>query len=130
MCPYCYKVYMQYQGFVSHMKKHQCETEATCDQCGKVFSSKRMLESHMLLHTDKRPFQCPHCDKSFRQQSALYVHGRCHLPEHMKVEYSCDQCDKRYLSNNIPHYGGNRSIVNSLLYFLFQFFNQTELGDT
>lgn len=95
MCPYCYKIYMQYTGFVYHMKKHdECEPEATCSQCGKVFSSKRMLESHVLLHTDKKPYQCSHCGKSFRQQSALYVHSKCHLPEHLKTEYACDQCDK------------------------------------
>lgn len=86
---------MQYKGFISHIKKQQCVAEFACDECSKIFSSRKMLQTHQLIHTEKRPYQCSHCDKSFRQQSGLYMHTRCHLPEHLKVGYTCDQCDKK-----------------------------------
>ncbi|KAK7576193.1 hypothetical protein V9T40_012479 [Parthenolecanium corni] len=105
MCPHCYKIYMQYHGFVTHLKKFQCNVDFQCENCPKIFPNKKLLDMHRRIHVENPPFQCSTCDKSFKQPSGLYAHARSHLPEDLRKGHACDQCDKCFSSkpNLITH---------------------------
>lgn len=49
----------------------------------------------MWIHKGERPYKCKSCDKSFKNSSSLFIHKRCHLPDNLKYQYQCDQCDKK-----------------------------------
>ncbi|KAK9512905.1 hypothetical protein O3M35_001216 [Rhynocoris fuscipes] len=96
MCLYCSKLFIVFNGFMTHLKRHKNALKYNCDDCGKGFCNKKVLESHRLTHSDERPYVCQECGKSFRQRNALYVHTRCHLPDSEKDKYPCNQCNKRF----------------------------------
>ncbi|XP_014240138.1 gastrula zinc finger protein XlCGF26.1 isoform X2 [Cimex lectularius] len=105
MCAYCSKLFLVFNGFITHIKRHKNGLKYSCDDCGKGFSNKKVLESHRLTHSDVKPYVCQECGKCFRQQSALYIHSRCHLPDAVKNKYPCDQCNKQFSSkpNLVTH---------------------------
>jgi len=121
MCPHCYKIYLQYHGFVSHLKKFQCNVDFHCEHCPKIFPNKKLLDLHRRIHVENPPFQCSICHKSFKQPSGLYAHSRCHLPENLKKEFACDQCDKWLIMfiATIPTESNNSSTRESIAYFIF-----------
>lgn len=67
----------------------------SCDICDKGFIKRIHLEIHIAVHKNERPFECKTCGKTFKLQKGLNNHYKSHLPENMKLKYSCDLCDKR-----------------------------------
>ena len=75
--------------------KHARMNPFTCDKCGKGFKSKMSHEYHKRRHLD-----CIYCDscQHFFASTDKYVNHNSKCGKEGSKQYSCDNCDKIFLS--------------------------------
>ncbi|KAF6204004.1 hypothetical protein GE061_002343 [Apolygus lucorum] len=98
VCDFCSKLFIDFNAFLTHLRRHKNCLKYSCEVCGKFFSNKKIVDAHKVVHTNGKPYVCSQCGKSFRQQNSLFLHSKCHLPEDIKHKFPCELCSKKFSS--------------------------------
>ncbi|XP_048736364.2 zinc finger protein 341-like isoform X2 [Ostrea edulis] len=110
----CSKVFKELDGFLEHIKEHECEMSYRCHICSKMFVSLYELGLHQYTHslyphqgpkTGPRHFQCTRCMNKYSTPEALEHHINTSSHDH-----PCPHCNKsftceRYLRRHLPSHG-------------------------
>lgn len=110
----CSQVFRELDGFLEHIKEHECEMTYRCHICSKVFVSLYELGLHQYTHslypqqgpkTGPRHFQCTRCQNKYSSPEALEHHINTSSHDH-----PCPHCNKsftceRYLRRHLPSHG-------------------------
>nr|XP_019533190.2 transcription factor grauzone-like [Aedes albopictus] len=97
----CVKCSLKFEDFITirrHMLDFHGKPHIPC--CGVQYTSRSVLFQHVQAVLNPGAFRCEHCDRTYPLYIYYIRHKQRYHPNNEPFKYNCDQCPKRFSSEN------------------------------